>query len=52
MMVHKVGDTFIIDEFDASKHLVVETQQKNWSWLKKFFSDHIFKSGQTVRIFY
>jgi len=49
MMVHKVGDTFIIDEFDASKHLVVETQQKNWSWLKKFFSDHIFKSGQTEK---
>jgi len=33
-MVHRVGKTLLIDEFDIHKHLL-RKQQDDWSWMNK-----------------
>lgn len=43
MMVHRIENTLLIDEFDIRKHLL-RTAETEWEWLKKFFSDHVLKS--------
>lgn len=50
-MVHRIGDTLLIDEFNASEHLVVQKKNRNWDWLKKFFSENFSESSEIVRIF-
>jgi len=34
LMVHRVGKTLLIDEFDIHKHLL-RKQQDDWSWMNK-----------------
>ncbi|XP_069671466.1 erythroid differentiation-related factor 1 [Periplaneta americana] len=43
MMVHRVENTLLIDEFDVHKHLL-RTAETEWQWLKKFFFEHVLKS--------
>jgi hypothetical protein len=43
MMVHRIENTLLIDEFDIRKHLL-RTAETEWEWLKKFFYDHVLKS--------
>ena len=43
MMVHRIENTLLIDEFDIHKHLL-RTAESEWEWLKKFFFDHVLNS--------
>lgn len=43
MMVHRIENTLLIDEFDIYKHLL-KTAEKEWEWLRKFFYDHVRQS--------
>lgn len=43
MMVHRIENTLLLDEFDVHKHLMVQTED-DWSWLRKFFYGHILES--------
>lgn len=43
MMIHRVENTLLIDEFDIHKHLIQQAEN-NWEWLKKFFFEHILSS--------
>lgn len=51
MMVHRVENTLLIDEFDVHKYLMVKTED-DWEWLRKFFYNHILESfDRKVRLF-
>ena len=43
MMVHRVGKTLLLDDFDVHKHLL-RTEKENWKWLKEFFYIHVLQS--------
>lgn len=43
MMVHRIENTLLIDDFDIYKHLL-RTAEKEWEWLRKFFYEHVRKS--------
>lgn len=43
MMVHRIENTLLIDEFDVHKHLMMQTED-DWEWLRKFFYSHILES--------
>ncbi|XP_014260626.1 erythroid differentiation-related factor 1 [Cimex lectularius] len=43
MMVHRVENTLLIDEFDIHKHLLSRAEN-DWTWLRKFFFDHIIET--------
>lgn len=43
MMVHRVGNTLLLDEFDIHTHLL-KAAENEWTWLKKFYFEHIFAS--------
>ncbi|XP_046386982.1 erythroid differentiation-related factor 1 [Ischnura elegans] len=43
MMVHRIENTLLIDEFDIHKHLLI-TAKKEWEWLKNFFFNHVLAS--------
>ncbi|XP_029844303.2 erythroid differentiation-related factor 1 [Ixodes scapularis] len=45
MMVHRVGKTLLLDEFDVHRHLLRESQ-KQWEWLRNFFYDTVLASLQ------
>ena len=45
MMVHRVGNTLLLDDFDIHTHLL-RTAENEWAWLKKFYLEHIFGSFQ------
>ncbi|CAG2167479.1 unnamed protein product [Oppiella nova] len=40
LMVHRIGNTLLIDEFDLANHLILN-ESKQWSWLKRFVDDMI-----------
>lgn len=40
MMVHRVENTLLLDEFDIYKHLL-KTSETEWEWLKKFFFENM-----------
>lgn len=40
MMVHRVGNTLLIDDFDIHRFLL-QQEDCNWLWLKSFICDHI-----------
>lgn len=44
MMVHRIENTLLLDEFDVHKHLKVQIND-NWKWLRKFFDEHILDSS-------
>ncbi|CAB3360999.1 Hypothetical predicted protein [Cloeon dipterum] len=43
MIVHRVENTLLIDEFDIHKHLM-RTAESEWSWLRKFFVEHVMNN--------
>ena len=45
MMVHRIGKTLLIDEFDVHKHLIRQ-QQDDWKWLREFYYQCIAKEMQ------
>nr|CAH7736010.1 unnamed protein product [Callosobruchus chinensis] len=40
MMVHRIENMLLIDDFDIYKHLL-RTAETDWEWLRKFFIDNI-----------
>lgn len=40
MMVHRVENTLLLDDFDIYKYLL-RTAETEWEWLKKFFYENI-----------
>ncbi|XP_023016253.2 erythroid differentiation-related factor 1 [Leptinotarsa decemlineata] len=40
MMVHRIENTLLIDDFDIYKHLL-RTSKTEWEWLRKFFFENI-----------
>lgn len=43
MMIHRVGKTLLIDDFDIYKYLLRQSE-KEWQWLRKFFFEHVLQS--------
>ncbi|XP_050421584.1 erythroid differentiation-related factor 1 [Adelges cooleyi] len=43
MMIHRIENTLLIDEFDVHKYLLVQTED-DWEWLRKFFFKHVLDS--------
>lgn len=43
MMIHRVGKTLLIDDFDVYKYLLRQSE-KEWHWLRKFFFEHVLQS--------
>lgn len=43
MMVHRVENTLLLDDFDIHKYLLRQAEN-DWEWLKKFFYDHVFQN--------
>ncbi|XP_036151294.1 erythroid differentiation-related factor 1 isoform X2 [Monomorium pharaonis] len=43
MMVHRIENTLLLDDFDIHKYLLRQAESE-WEWLKKFFYEHIFQS--------
>ena len=43
MMVHRVGDTLLLDDFDIHKHLL-RKQETDWEWMRKFFYENVMES--------
>lgn len=41
MMVHRIENTLLLDDFDIHKYLLRQAES-DWEWLKKFFYDNIF----------
>ncbi|CAG9794689.1 unnamed protein product [Diatraea saccharalis] len=49
MMVHRVENTLLLDDFDVYDYLM----KSEWSWLKDFFYENILKTmSEKVRKFY
>lgn len=44
MIVHKVGNTLLLDEFDIQKYLLRKADD-DWKWLKTFILEHILAYG-------
>ncbi|XP_046542341.1 erythroid differentiation-related factor 1-like [Haliotis rubra] len=42
MMVHRISNTLLLDEFDIHKHLL-RKEQEEWSWLRHFFYESVAK---------
>jgi len=41
MMVHRVENTLLIDEYDIAKLFL---QASDWTWLNKFVYDHVMEN--------
>ncbi|XP_064630456.1 erythroid differentiation-related factor 1-like [Lineus longissimus] len=50
MMVHRVGNTLLLDEFDVHKHLLRQ-QKDDWQWLRKFYYETVLESMQNDKSF-
>ena len=44
MMVHRVGNTLLLDDFDIHQHLLRQ-QEQDWKWLKEFFMETILRNS-------
>lgn len=42
MMVHRIENTLLLDDFDIHKYLL-RRAETDWEWLKKFFYENIFE---------
>lgn len=40
MMVHRIGNTLLIDDFDVHRFLL-QQEDCNWTWLRSFICEHI-----------
>lgn len=47
MMVHRVGKTLLLDEFDIHSHLL-RASPKQFEWLKKFYYEHVLQPEEEV----
>ncbi|XP_054731680.1 erythroid differentiation-related factor 1 [Anastrepha obliqua] len=45
MIVHKVGNTLLLDEFDIQKYLLRKADD-DWKWLRTFILEHILAYGE------
>ncbi|XP_039964741.1 erythroid differentiation-related factor 1 [Bactrocera tryoni] len=45
MIVHKVGNTLLLDEFDIQKYLLRKADD-DWKWLRTFILEHIMAYGE------
>ncbi|KAJ8317595.1 hypothetical protein KUTeg_005499 [Tegillarca granosa] len=45
LMVHRIGKTLLLDEFDIHKHLL-RREQNDWKWLRDFYYDYVAKNMQ------
>lgn len=45
MMVHRVGKTLLLDEFDIHRHFLWASK-KEWDWLHKFYLQHVLQTHQ------
>ncbi|OWF38276.1 erythroid differentiation-related factor 1-like [Mizuhopecten yessoensis] len=45
MMVHRIGKSLLLDEFDIHKHLLRQ-QQDDWKWLREFYYDCVARDMQ------
>ncbi|XP_053667368.1 erythroid differentiation-related factor 1 [Anopheles marshallii] len=43
MIVHRIENTLLIDEFDVAKYLLLQ-READWHWLRSFISENIVKS--------
>uniref|UniRef100_T1JH47 Erythroid differentiation-related factor 1 n=1 Tax=Strigamia maritima TaxID=126957 RepID=T1JH47_STRMM len=43
MLIHRIGKTILVDEFDIHKHLL-RTSEDDLQWLKKFYFEHVLQS--------
>ena len=43
MMVHRVGNTLMLDEFDIHRYLLRQ-QDDDWRWLRKFFYETVLRN--------
>ena len=43
MMVHRIGNTLLLDDFDTHANLL-RTVDNEWAWLRKFYIEHILAS--------
>lgn len=50
MVVHKVGNTLLLDEFDIQKYLLRKSDD-DWKWLRSFILDHILAYGDEQQNF-
>lgn len=41
MMIHRIGNTLLIDDFDVQRFLM-QQEDCNWQWLRSFIYNHIF----------
>ena len=49
LMIHRVGKTLLIDEFDVHKHLM-RRQQRDWKWMREFYNEIV--SSQVGGLFH
>ena len=47
MMVHRVGNSLLLDDFDIHKHLLRQ-ERNDWDWLRKFFLESVAVNSQRV----
>ena len=50
MVVHKVGNTLLLDEFDIQKYLLRKSDD-DWKWLRSFILEHILAYGDEQQNF-
>ena len=43
LMVHRIGNTLFIDEFDIHKYLI-RMEKNEWDWLKKFYYETVLQA--------
>ncbi|XP_012287568.1 erythroid differentiation-related factor 1 [Orussus abietinus] len=43
MMVHRIENTLLLDDFDIHKYLLRQAES-DWEWLKKFFYEHVLQN--------
>jgi hypothetical protein len=50
MMVHRVGNTLMLDEFDIHRYLLRQ-QDNDWQWLRRFFLETVLqKMGENAQV--
>jgi len=50
MMVHRVGNTLMLDDFDVHRHLL-RRQEDDWKWLRQFFYETVLNNvKETQRV--
>lgn len=50
MMVHRVENTLLLDDFDIAKYLFKQAEN-DWEWLKKIYYKHVFQGDKEKRLY-